>query len=221
MVLEVEEFESKALRDAGFIRKIPSQKRSRERYETILNTAEKVLIEKGGDNFSISDVVDASGIAFGSIYQYFTDRLAIIGILAFRHNLEGRRCVEEALERVSDESGLQQALDEIVDGYYEMFLRDPVMKILWGATQTDKSLQAVDREDMEYLAGLLDGCLAKLRIHMKDDIRAKTARLVMEMIASTVRYAITLEEKEALETLSLFKGLAHSMICKSVLEELH
>ncbi|WP_204337509.1 TetR/AcrR family transcriptional regulator, partial [Klebsiella pneumoniae] len=76
---------------------VPVQKRSRERFERILQCAAAVMAEKGGEAFRMSDIVERTGIPFGSLYQYFPDKAAIIGTLAERYNAMGRACVERDL----------------------------------------------------------------------------------------------------------------------------
>ena len=45
----------------------------------------------------MSDIVERTGVAFGSLYQYFPDKTAIIGTLAERYNAVGRDCVRRDL----------------------------------------------------------------------------------------------------------------------------
>ena len=85
-----------------------------------------------------------AGVSIGSLYQYFPDKAAIIRTLAERFNAEGRACVETSLAKVRDEDDLRAALEEIVDGYYAMFLAEPVMRDIWSGTQADKALQEMD-----------------------------------------------------------------------------
>ena len=85
----------------GLARLAPTQRRSRERFEHILACATEIMAEKGSEAFRMSDVVARSGVAFGSLYQYFPDKAAIIGTLAERHNAVGRDCVRRDLAGVT------------------------------------------------------------------------------------------------------------------------
>src|SRR6266581_1225158 len=104
----------------GLARLVPVQKRSRERFERILECAAEVLAEKGSEAFRMSDIVERTGIAFGSLYQYFPDKTAIIGTLAERYNAVGRDCVRRDLAAVERARDLYPALCRIVDSYYQM-----------------------------------------------------------------------------------------------------
>jgi AcrR family transcriptional regulator len=63
----------------GLARLVPTQQRSRERFERILACAVEVMAEKGSDAFRMSDIVERTGIAFGSLYQYFPDKTTNTG----------------------------------------------------------------------------------------------------------------------------------------------
>src|SRR6202790_5701256 len=81
-------------------RLVPTQKRSRERFERILACAAEIMAEKGSEAFRMSDIVERTGVAFGSLYQYFPDKTAIIGTLAERYNAIGRAAARANLAPV-------------------------------------------------------------------------------------------------------------------------
>ena len=192
---------------AGIARLVPVQKRSRERYEHILSAAAQLLAEKGSEAFRMSELVERTGVAFGSLYQYFPDKTAIIGTLAERHNQAGRDCVARDLASVKAAGDLHPALCRIVDSYYRMFIEVPVMRDIWQATQADRALQKLDEEDVDFLAGLLAGALRRIAPDTSRPALQAYARLVMTLIAAAVRHAITLPPKEARLLLATFKRM--------------
>jgi AcrR family transcriptional regulator len=185
---------------------MPVQKRSRERFEMILNTAEGMLRENGGDAFKMSELVAKSGVPFGSLFQYFPDKTAVIAALAERYNSIGHDCVSTALHPVTNAETLRGALREIVDGYYDMFQRHPALTAIWEATQADRVLLRLDREDGDYLAGMLAETLARVVPGFTPASARTIARLAMELIASAVRHSITLEKAEAAVALTAFNN---------------
>lgn len=192
---------------AGIARLVPVQKRSRERYEHILGEAAGLLAEKGSEAFRMSELVERTGVAFGSLYQYFPDKTAIIGTLAERYNQVGRDCVARDLAPVRTISDLHPALCRIVDGYHRMFIDEPVMRDIWQATQADRALQKLDEEDVDFLAGLLADGLRRIAPGTPKPALQTYARLVMTLIAAAVRHAITLPPKEARLLLATFKRM--------------
>ena len=183
----------------------PRQKRSRERYEHLLGVAETMLLEAGGEAFRMSDLVARSGVPFGSLYQYFPDRSAVIGALAERYNRIGRDCVAGLLAPVCDMGGLLKAVDGIVDGFYRMFRDYPVMKPIWAATQADPQLQAIDREDVDVHATLLRDAYRRVVPRASMQRSDTLCRLVTELMACAVRHALTLDDADARRSLTMFK----------------
>src|SRR5690242_17265788 len=191
----------------GVARLVPVQQRSRERHEHILRHAAQLLAETGSEAFRMSELVERTGVAFGSLYQYFPDKTAIIGTLAERYNQAGRGCVARDLAAVSTVRDLHPALCRIVDSYYRMFIDEPVMRDIWQATQADRALQKLDEEDVDFLAGLLADAVRRIAPDAPKPALQAWARLVMTLIAAAVRHAITLPPKEARLLLATFKRM--------------
>lgn len=191
----------------GLARLVPTQQRSRERFERILDCATELMAEKGSDAFRMSDIVERTGVAFGSLYQYFPDKTAIIGTLADRYNQIGRDCVARDLACVRTAADLYPALCRITDSYYQMFVDNPVMRDIWTATQADRALQRLDAEDGAYLAGLLSDAVRRIAPGTSRKALADFSQLIMTLIAAAVRHAITLDPREAKRMLALFKRL--------------
>jgi len=141
---------------SGLARLVPAQQRSRERFEKILNSAAELMAEKGSEAFRMSDVVERSGVPFGSLYQYFPDKTAIIGTLAERYNAIGRDCVRRDLAAVRNIRDMHPALCRITDSYHQMFIDVPVMRDIWQATQADRACKNSTRRT----ASISPGCSA-------------------------------------------------------------
>jgi AcrR family transcriptional regulator len=191
----------------GLARLVPTQQRSRERFERILQCAAELMAEKGSEAFRMSDIVERTGVGFGSLYQYFPDKTAIIGTLAERYNAIGRDCVRRDLSALRSVKDLHPTLCRITDGYYRMFVDKPVMRDIWTATQADRALQQLDEEDDAYLAGLFAGALRPIAPNASDAALSAFSQLTMTLIAAAVRRAITLEASDAKRVLTLFKRL--------------
>ena len=188
-------------------RLVPIQKRSRERFERILSCAIEVMAEKGSEAFRMSDIVDRTGIAFGSLYQYFPDKTAIIGTLAKRYNAIGHDCVRKELSALKKPGDLHDVLCRITDSYYQFFIDEPAMRHIWQATQADRALQKLDEEDAAILAGMLVEALRPTMPKAPQPALRDFAQLTMVLIAAAVRHAITLPPAEGRRVMALFKKM--------------
>jgi AcrR family transcriptional regulator len=192
---------------AGQPRRIPSQQRGRERFEKILSVAADLIERNGSDALKMSEIVEKAELSFGALYQYFPDKASIIRTLAERFNEQGRQCVADELAKVTDEDSLRTALGAIADEYYAFFRREPVMRDIWHATHTDKLLQQVDAEDMEFHAQALFSVLRKLWPDRGEAALLAIARLTMQLLAAAVRYAVSLDEEEGARAIALFRKM--------------
>jgi AcrR family transcriptional regulator len=191
----------------GLPRRIPSQQRGRERFERILSVAADLIEKHGSDALKMSEIVEKAEVSFGSLYQYFPDKTAIIRTLAERFNEQGRQCVADELAMVASAADLPGALGRIIDGYYAMFRSEPVMRDIWSATQADRLLQTVDAQDMEFHSQAFLAVLQRLSPDGDPDRQLAVARLTMQLVAAAVRYAISLTEAEGRVAIDLFKRM--------------
>jgi len=188
-------------------RLVPTQKRSRERYELILSTAAELIAEKGSESLKMSDIVETAGVPHGSLYQYFADKHAIIATLAERCYLDGHACVEEELANVSNQKELHTASLNLIDGYYEIFIKEPLMRDIWHATQSSRQLQQLDSEDMNVLAGILARVIQRLKPDSDAHTVFVSALLIMHLISAAVRHAISIDAKDGQMTINAFKRI--------------
>jgi len=198
---------------AASARRVPTQRRSRERVERMLAIATALIAERGSDALRMSEVAERAGVSIGSLYQYFPDKSSIIQTLAERYNEQGRACVEAEFAVVETDADLEAAIGRVIDGYYAMFLEEPVMRDIWWATQADKALQAVDTADIETHTAMLRAVLTRLRPGVDAAELTAIARLATEFIATAVRLAISVDSIQG----NIIIATAKQMIAKSLL----
>jgi AcrR family transcriptional regulator len=185
--------------------RVPVQDRSRARVERILAVATAMIDERGSDALRMSTVAELAGVSIGSLYQYFPDKSAIIRALAERFNAQGQACVAAELAEVRDEDDLRDALAMSVDGYYAMFLAEPVMRDIWSGTQADKALRDMAVADVRAHAEMLRTVLTRLRPTSDSAELATLALLTMQLMDATVRLAMSLDRAEGDALIAAFK----------------
>ncbi len=189
-------------------RLVPTQQRSRERFERILECAAEVMAEKGSEAFRMSDIVERTGVGFGSLYQYFPDKTAIIGTLAERYNAIGRDCVRA--RPVDDDKRKRTCIRRSAaspTATTRCSSTSRLMRDIWQATQADRALQKLDEEDGAYLSGLFLDALRRIAPKAPEPALSAFSQLTMTLIAAAVRHAITLDARAAKRLLALFKAL--------------
>jgi AcrR family transcriptional regulator len=197
------------------LRRLPSQRRSRERVERILNCATALIEERGSDALRMSDVAEMAGISIGSLYQYFPDKSAIIRTLAERYNAQGLACIEAELATVRDVEGLRRSFARLVDIYYGLFLAEPVMRDIWSGTQADKALRDVELAASRANGAVLAATLARLRPAANRKALAASALSVMYLGEAAMRLAISVDRAEGDAIVAAYKRMALAELCRT------
>lgn len=131
--------------------KVPSQKRSLERYEHILNCAETLLGGCRAEDMSIYDVADAAGLQAQSVYRLFPS------VAALNYGL-AKRCLDELNEDIAqadydDCRTWQDAVARSMNAVLKFYKGKPqAMELILGAN-ISREIRNADRENIQYLAG--------------------------------------------------------------------
>ena len=59
-------------------RRSPRQARSRATWEAIVEAAAQILERRGADGLNTNDVAERAGVSIGTLYQYFSDKRALL-----------------------------------------------------------------------------------------------------------------------------------------------
>lgn len=194
----------------------PTQQRSRERQERILKVSLELIAEKGSDQLRMGEVAQKAGIPIGSLYQYFPDKSLLIHHLAAHFMVQGQQCTRAELSQVKHPEDLPGALRRVIEGYHQMYLTEPVMRDIWGATQADRVLQDLDTRDIEVHAEMLIEVLHSLYPEFPASSHRVPALLLMQLISATVRFAITLPAQEGQQVLQTFHHMVVLPFCKQL-----
>ncbi len=201
------------------LRRMPNQRRSRERVEKILECAISLIAENGSDAMRMSELAQKAGVSIGSLYQYFPDKSAIIQTLAERYNAEGHACIEAALGQIRMADDLLIAFSALIDEYYAIFLADPVMRDVWSGTQADRSLRDIELADSRKNAGILADTLARINPSTNNEERTATALTIMHLGEATMRLAISVEKPEGQKLVDAYKRMAQTELRRLVEKE--
>jgi AcrR family transcriptional regulator len=194
--------------DQTSFRRMPTQRRSRERVERMLGCAAELISKQGSDAMRMSEVARMAGVSIGSLYQYFPDKSAIIRTLAEQYNAEGRKCIKEGLVNVVTMDELCDAFGQLVDEYYEMFIAEPVIRDIRSATQADKTLRDIELADSRANGAVLAEALQRVRPGSDLHELTTTTFFIMHLGEATMRLAISVERLEGDALIAAYKRMA-------------
>jgi AcrR family transcriptional regulator len=136
------------------LRRVPQQARSRERIESVLEAADRLLATEGVEALTTTRVAAAAGISVGSLYQWFPDREAIAAALALRYAAGFRRVMDE-LETRGDPAGAA------LEAFANAFRAEPGFRAMWFGGLRTQALRDLTRPGLREIAAAFAKALAR------------------------------------------------------------
>ena len=90
-------------------RRIPTQERSRKKFEGILSAAKILIGERGNDSVSMREIAKKAMVPPSSIYQYFPDKNSILTEIMQFYYEQVRYLFKELVLKTN-------TIDEFIDG---------------------------------------------------------------------------------------------------------
>jgi len=104
-------------------RRRPSQERSRDRVERILDATAVLLGDTPVDKITTAAIAEEAGVPIGSVYQYFPNKLAVLAELARRVmeqvDLKTATLIAEDFGVLPWDQAIDRAIDATIQGYAE------------------------------------------------------------------------------------------------------
>lgn len=195
-------------------RRKPVQARSRERVNTILEHAAAIFHEVGVDSTSMSAIARQSDMSLASLYRYFPNKVAIVKAIAERHVESMETALRERLGEVS----MVDAVDVLIDLFYEFYRTEPAYSAIWSGVEAMPELRELDLRELYNNATDLDARLSEEYPHIPDDRRWNACLTVPRSAGSVLRLAATLPEDEARLLVSELKCMVRAYLRELICE---
>ncbi len=170
---------------AGLLKRRPVQARSIARVEAILDAGAALLADGDAGSLTMRAIATRAGVPVATIYQFFTDKHALVQAVALRYV----QATPGVLDAVLDEpvGSPSETVSRVVDAYAAMLAGAPAMRALWLADAMDDGTAAD--------AGAADDEIAeRLRRHLTDPSRSDPAdwRFLVTLVSQLLRVAFTI-----------------------------
>jgi AcrR family transcriptional regulator len=132
----------------GEASRVPQQGRSRASYERMLTAAEKLMIKRGDDDFTLTEVAKAGKVSIGSIYLRFDSKDDLIRAV---HARTLARLDEDQVVMLDDVRSRSSSLDDyarhFVEAYAELLKAySPVLRPIMFRAIHDTSISSLGRD---------------------------------------------------------------------------
>lgn len=189
-------------------RRVPSQQRSKEKYEQVLLSAKELIGQKGNDLVTMKEISKHSGVTLPSIYQYFPDKTAILQAIMEDYFSQVRETLVTLLKDCDSMQVLSEQLNSGIDIFYALVKDEPVVSVLWASLQASVSLRELDAKDSAINAGIITDKIFSIIGELRTDEIRTSVILLVNMIGATVRLAATMPEQQGEGIIEEYKYIA-------------
>lgn len=192
-------------------RRVPTQARSRERVERILDAAARILTEDGYGAFKTNLIAKRAGVSIGSLYQFFPNRFAVLNALADRYRERIAETLVANLGIDAPERPWPEIVDGVIDLLAEQWRTDWSFHSVWLAIRSTPELN--EQEDA-FRKQLIDRTivvlLARIAPELSGERRATVGAVILEvsnlLLDQSMRKGNDQDTRVLEELKSLLKG---------------
>lgn len=142
-------------------RRLPTQARSRERVERILDAAAQRVLAEGVEGLTTRSIAETAGLPVASLYQYFADKEAVLLALCERDMAEMDDQVAEDLA-AAGELTMAGLVETSMRAFVKVYHRRPAFMQIWMRGRTNTAVYDYGRHHnkritenlLAYAAGL-------------------------------------------------------------------
>jgi AcrR family transcriptional regulator len=196
------------------LRRVPSQKRSKETVDAVFEAAIRELGKGDPNAVNVNRVAEVAGVSIGSLYQYFPSKEALLSSLISRFMRSRFETIMKMIRDVEEEERatgklvpLETIMTRLVSGTVSLNKKAlPIERSLIAWFARVGSLDALTDVDREFTERMADA-LRILKGRIRDVDEAIAARVLLQSIRAVVLTAI-LQEPSLLDGDALAKELA-------------
>ncbi len=118
--------------------RLPKRKDGRKTFNQIINTGKILFSKQGYISTSINEIIETAGIATGTFYLYFDDKLALYSYILLEYHQSIRKHINEKIKHVHTRYEKERLG---IKAFLRLAWDDPlVYKIIWESMFIDESL---------------------------------------------------------------------------------
>lgn len=172
---------------------MPTQARSRRRYEAILDAAAELFADGGFDATTMDAIATRAETSIGSLYQFFPDKLAIFRALATRNAERSRSVLENLTGAGESPPPWPELLDASIDTFAAVQLADPGFRALLANLHLYGVYEEEDVAVHEEFITVVQHVIAGYVPHLSEAEREMVATMLVQTVSSLLLAAARAE----------------------------
>jgi AcrR family transcriptional regulator len=203
-------------------RKAPTQDRSRQRVERILNAAIAIFAEVGFDAATTEAIAERAEVSIGSLYQYFPNKEALFEAIGAEYHARERAVFEKQLFAAAmSNASWDKTIDLAVDAFDYLKRTEPAFRAVWlNSIHSPRVLEAGLASNVEF-AERAEALVAAHAPGLPAARRRLVARVVVEILSSMMFISLRVEEEMREELVEETKVVLKRYLAPIVREAKH
>ncbi|TGK11021.1 TetR/AcrR family transcriptional regulator [Leptospira stimsonii] len=160
-------------------RKEPSQRRSIDRVQKILDVVAVLLERNGAEAITTNMIAQEAEIPIGSLYQYFPNKHAVLNAVGQRHLERVNLMLSEIFQSDLSGSNWEDLIDLVIDSFANFYLTEPGFAPLWSSMKQDPELIEIDRENNLKISENVSRILSQFQVNPSEN--KIISRIVVEV----------------------------------------
>lgn len=196
-------------------RKRPSQERSRDTVEKLLNVTEGLLEELGLDRLTTVLIAKKAGLSVGTLYEYFPNKHSILFALASRwiEKMEALMAENEVLRK--EFSTWTEWYEAYVSALLTLYREDKGLVRYYDMLVSVLELRELDLKLDELVVAYLTRSLVSFFPHLdKEDVELLD-RMIITNMHNVLRFAVNMPEPLQTKMLNNLHFMIQSLILKN------
>jgi AcrR family transcriptional regulator len=186
----------------------PQQHRSRERVTRILDASREHIRESGVTATNMSAIAKRARIPIGSLYQYFPSKGALVRRL-FKDRLDDFYVLAlKAAREVDSPRRARSEIRKLVLEIYRANREDPLMQDVWAGVQADREIRHIHQDDNAFYRQIFIEIAGRGRSTLRGMALRNRVTVIIEMLDSVIRLAITLDAQQGMAIIEEALGVA-------------
>lgn len=169
-------------------RRVPQQARSREKVRRLLEAADEVLGAEGYGALTVRRLAEQADVPVGTIYQFFTDKSAVVDALARRYIAEFDEMIEALVEAAENETW-DDVVEVVIESAIAMYRSRPGYLAIWTGRHLSLELQQVDDANNAAIAAGLRRILVAQHGLADDELLARRCRVAVQTTDALLQLA--------------------------------
>ncbi len=205
---------TKKARGAGepALRRVPSQARSKERVERMLDAAEHEFAEHGYDAATTEAIAARAEASIGSLYQFFPNKRALFDAITHRYLGRVKAFFGELVARGAGTLSWPDLVDTIIDAFWTFARQSKAFRAVWIQGHYSPELLHASDAVNRAMAARADAVLATYAPHLTADERDAVATILIEVTGIVLFIASRKREPHASALIGETKRLMRAYV---------